>query len=200
MDVIFDLGGVVVRWDPEAFLVDVYPDPDVRAKVRSGLVMHADWHALDRGTLDPAEAVRRASERTGLPEDTVVRFLDHVPAALTTFPDTIDLMRDLRRAGHTLFCLSNMGHASIEHIERAHDFWDVFAGGVISCRIGAIKPEPAIYEHLIAAYGLDAPRAVFIDDAPHNVEGARRVGLQALLFEDAAQCRRDLAALGCATS
>lgn len=200
MNVIFDLGGVVVRWEPEAFLAEVYPESGVREKIRSGLVLHDDWHALDRGTLTAEAAVGRVSERTGLPADTVLRFLDYVPGAVTPIPETIELLRDLKRAGHTLYCLSNMGHATIDHLERQHDFWDAFDGGVISCRVRKLKPEPAIYEHLLAEYGLEAGAAVFLDDAPRNVEGARRVGLRAILFEDATQGRRELARLGCAAT
>ena len=161
MDANFDLGGVVVRWAPEAFLADVYPDPGVRARVRDGLVHHDDWHALDRGTLTAEDAIDRAAARTGLSPGTVARFLDHVPDALAPIPETVALLEDLRRAGHALYYLSNMHHAFLERLE-ARPCMTLFAGGVFSCRVGTVKPEPAIYEQVLAAYGLDAQTAVFV--------------------------------------
>ena len=54
--------------------------------------------------------------------------------------------------------------ASIEHLEQAYTFWDVFTGVVISCRLHLCKPEPAIYACLLETYGLDGANTVFIDD------------------------------------
>ena len=197
---VFDLGGVVVRWEPEAFLAEVYPDPSVRDAVHRELVRHDDWHELDRGTLTPADAVRRTARRAGLPETTVARFLDHVPAALAPDPEALALLRDLRGAGHTLFCLSNMHHAFVEHFEREHDFLDLFAGRVISCRVGLVKPERAIFEHLVAEHELAPAATVFVDDDPTNVAVAQSVGLRALRFEGVERCRRDLERMGCGSS
>jgi putative hydrolase of the HAD superfamily len=66
---------------------------------------------------------------------------------------------------------------------------------VVSGLVGMVKPEPRIYEHLLASYGLQAAETVFIDDLPVNVEAARAVGLHAILFEDAGQCARALRGL-----
>ncbi len=190
--VIFDLGGVVVRWQPEALLEALYPDRATRAQVRSGLLRHADWHELDRGTLTREAALAGAAKRTGLPEPTFARFLDAVPGGLAIVPDTVDLLHRVKRTGRRLYCLSNMHHAFIDHLEDAYDFWDVFDGVVISCRVQMVKPEPEIYRHLLSRYRLVPEETVFVDDAPENVEVARREGLQGVLFEDASQCANEL--------
>jgi putative hydrolase of the HAD superfamily len=57
-----------------------------------------------------------------------------------------------------------------------------------------VKPEPEVFLHLLEKFGLRAPESVFIDDLPANVESARQVGLHAICFRDAEQCRRELAA------
>lgn len=197
MDVVFDLGGVVVRWQPDRLIAAVFDAPALRARVRSAFIDHPDWLELDRGALTREEAVRRAAARLDLPEAVVGDFLDRVPASLTPVAETVALMRRVRAAGHRLFCLSNMQHASIAHLERAHDYWDLFAGCVISSRIGLIKPEPAIYAHLLARFGLDAAQTVFIDDTAANLPPAAAFGMRTIRFEDAVQCARELAALGC---
>ena len=197
MNIVFDLGGVVVRWEPDALIATVFSEPLVRAAMRAEFVGHADWLALDRGTLSPRNAIERAAKRTGLPETDMEKFLQQVPPALVPIPDMINLLYRLKANGHTLFCLSNMHVASIEHLERAYTFWEVFEGVVVSCRLQLCKPEPAIYSYLLETYGLKANETVFIDDTAENLTAAAELGLHALRFVSPAQCERDLRALGC---
>lgn len=197
MNIVFDLGGVVVSWEPDAIIAKVFVDPTVRTIVRAQVVGHADWVALDRGTLSPRDAVTRAAQRTGLAEAELAEFLRQVPAALVPNPGMVDLLYRLKARGHDLFCLSNMHVASIEYLETVHAFWEVFAGAVISCRLKLCKPEAAIYAHLLQTYRLNASSTVFIDDVEENVAAAAAFGIHAIKFETLSKCERDLRALGC---
>jgi putative hydrolase of the HAD superfamily len=196
MNLVFDLGGVVVRWDPEAIVAGVFSDPAIRAKVKRGVFEDPDWLELDRGTLGREEAIARAAKRTGVPVGEIKRLLHAVPPSLVLFPDTVDLLYRLKRKGYPLYCLSNMHFASIEHLEQTHTFWDVFEGRVISCRLQLCKPEAGIYEHLLQTYGLEPGKTLFIDDVQKNLDAAAKLGIRTLRFESAAQCERELAALG----
>ncbi len=196
MNLIFDLGGVVVRWDPAAIIASVFQDQKLRARVREGIFEHADWLELDRGTLGREDAIRRAAQRVGMAEGEIRRLLLAVPPSLVPIPATIDLLYRLKAQGHPLYCLSNMHVASIEHLEREQKFFEVFTGRVISCRLNLCKPEAAIYRHALETYGLRAEDTVFIDDVEVNIEAAAKVGLHTIQFRDAAQCERELRALG----
>lgn len=193
----FDLGGVVVRWEPEALIARVFADPVVQAIVRKEIIGHADWLALDRGTLSRRDAIARAAQRTGLSEADVDELLRQVPPALVAIPGTVSLMYRLKAQGHALFCLSNMHLASIEHLEQAYTFWEVFTGIAISCRLHLCKPEPAIYSYLLETYGLEGANTVFIDDTEVNLTAAAQFGIRTIKFESPAQCERQLRALGC---
>ena len=197
MNIVFDLGGVVVRWEPDALIATVFSDPLVRAAMRAEFVGHSDWLALDRGTLSPRNAIERAAKRIGLPEADIEKFLQQVPPALVPIPAMVDLLYRLKANGHRLFCLSNMHVASIEYLESAYTFWEVFEGVVVSCRLQLCKPEAAIYGYLLETYGLNANDTVFIDDTPENLTAAAELGLHALRFESPAQCERELKVLGC---
>ena len=120
MNIVFDLGGVVVTWEPEAIIAHVFADPIMQALVHREIFRHADWLALDRGTLPWQEAVRRGAQRTGLSEAEVAAVLQQVPPSLVAIPGTVDLLYRLKAEGHTLFCLSNMHVASIAHLEQAY--------------------------------------------------------------------------------
>ena len=119
-----------------------------------------------------------------------------MPPSLVVLPETLELLRRLKRKGYPLYCLSNMHFASIEYLEKTQTFWDVFDGAVISCRLQLCKPEAGIYEHLLLTYKLDPARTLFIDDVQKNLDAAAQLGIRTLRFESAAQCERGLHALG----
>jgi putative hydrolase of the HAD superfamily len=196
LNLIFDLGGVVVRWEPDAIIASVFDDGHLRAKVREGVFAHPDWLELDRGTLDREDAIRRAAQRIGMSEADIRRLLLAVPPSLVPIPETVELLYRLKAGGYPLYCLSNMHVASIEHLEREQKFFEVFTGKVISCRMKLCKPEPAIYHEALKVHGLQAGTTVFIDDVDVNIAAAAKVGLHTIHFKNAAQCERELRALG----
>ena len=196
MNLVFDLGGVVVRWDPDAIIAGVFHDEETKRKVKKGVFEDADWLELDRGTLGREDAIARAAKRTGVAEAEIKRLLHAVPPSLVVFPETVELLRRLKRKGYRLYCLSNMHFASIEYLEKTQKFWDVFDGAVISCRLQLCKPEAGIYEHLLRTHGLKAEETLFIDDVQKNLDAAAQLGIKILRFESAAQCERELRALG----
>ncbi len=197
MNVVFDLGGVVFRWRPEAIVSRVFDSSPARQRALTEIIGHGDWIELDRGTIVLDQAIDRGSQRTGLPRDDIARLFAEVPPSLTPIPETIDLIRATRDAGNSVYVLSNMHRASIEYLEENHDFWGLFDGMVISCRIEMVKPEREIYEYLLATYRLQAADTVFIDDTSENLDAAASVGIRTVKFVDAGQCRRALTDLDC---
>ena len=197
MNIIFDLGGVVFSWNPEKIIARVFDDSAVRALVKSKIFNHPDWDELDRGTLLYPEATLRAVEWTGLPASSISQLFRQVPLALVGLPETVALLRRLKAKGHRLFYLSNMHVASIDYLEKTHTFWDVFEGGVISCRVHFIKPEPEIYACLVTWYGLRKAQTIFIDDLTANLEPAARMGIKTFQFHNPLQCQQQLERLGC---
>ena len=196
MNLVFDLGGVVVRWDPDAIIAGVFSDPGIRAKVKADVFSHPDWLEIDRGTATPEEFVRRLASRTGIGEADLTRLVQSVPASLVPFPETVDLLYRLKARGYPLYCLSNMGHASIDYLERQHRFFEVFAGKVISCRVNLCKPDAAIFAHALSTYKLKPQETVFIDDVEKNASAAAQLGIRTIHLRDVADLERELRALG----
>jgi putative hydrolase of the HAD superfamily len=193
--VIFDIGGVVLDWRPGKLLERFYPDEAERARMQPLIFLHADWLELDRGALSEAGILERIARRAGRPVPELDLLFEVIRDSLVPKPDTIALLELLRARGVPLYCLSNMPAGIYHQLRAMHGFWQHFDGVVISGLVGMVKPEAAIYEHLLASHGLRAADTVFIDDLPVNCEAARAVGLQAILFEDAGQCARALQAL-----
>src|SRR5262249_20774228 len=118
MNIVFDLGGVVVAWRPDDVVARVFTDPRDRQIARQGIIGHTDWLALDRGDISVDELVARGAARTGLSESSVRSLVEGVPPLLVPDQNVVELLQRLRARGHTLYCLSNMPQLSIEYLER----------------------------------------------------------------------------------
>jgi FMN phosphatase YigB (HAD superfamily) len=92
--------------------------------------------------------------------------------------------------------LSNTNAIHMDYVFERFPFIHDFDGHVLSHEVGLLKPDPAIYKHTLEKHGLAPARTVFFDDLAENVEGARRVGLQAIQFQDVEQVRAVLTKLG----
>ena len=191
-NVIFDFGGVLVNWQPEAIIAGFYAEQALRDALRTHAFQHGDWLELDRGTLDEATLVRRFAARMRRPDAEMAALFDHVRESLTPIEPTVELLGELKERGFGLYGLSNMSEPIFAHLKSLHGFFAHFDGIVVSAAVKSVKPEPGIYEHLRERFALDFAESVFIDDLPRNVESARRLGLPAIRFESTAQVRREL--------
>ena len=197
MNIVFDLGGVVFNWQPDAIIRGIFENADTQNVVRKKIFEHSDWVELDRGSIALEQAIDRGAARTGLPAEDIERLFGAVPRFLTPIEATIELIHELSSTRNRLFVLSNMHLASIAYLEQHHTFWDVFDGIVISSRIKMVKPEIQIYEHLLNRYQLKPGDTVFIDDLQENLAAASSIGIQTIRFTDSAKCRRALVDLEC---
>jgi putative hydrolase of the HAD superfamily len=105
------------------------------------------------------------------------------------------LAAELREAGVKTGILSNMLADMLAKLRAETDWLPLFDVQVYSCDLGLAKPDEAIYARLIEELGVAPSRTLFVDDISANVEGARRAGLQAVLFESEPQLRDYLADL-----
>ncbi len=190
-NVIMDLGGVMLEWNPDQLLARFQPDPALRARLRAG-IFGPDWHLFDRGRLTEAQLIDRLEVCCGQTREQLLDIVDAVRESLLEKTATVALVRALRQRGFDIYCLSNMPGPVYEHLRRRHTFWDVFRGIVVSAEIQLMKPEPEIYLHLLERFGLRPEESVFIDDMQVNVDAAKGVGLHAIRFHNAAQCQQEL--------
>ena len=191
-NVIFDIGGVILEWNPDAILKSYSDNAELRATLRTALFEHPDWLQLDRGMLTETEALARLEVRTSLPSTELVGLLDAVRVSLKPKIDTLELLESLVRRQAPLYCLSNMSAATFAYLRGQHAFWERFRGIVISGEVRMMKPEPEIFEYLLRRYDISASQSIFIDDHAPNIRGAQAIGLRTILFRDARQCETEL--------
>jgi putative hydrolase of the HAD superfamily len=200
--VVFDLGGVVYRWRPDEFLMRLVPARAPTLDASQALAaaffqgFDGDWKEFDRGAIEPDPLARRIAARLGLELDEARAVIAAVPGELQPIEATVALAEGLKRAGRTLHFLSNMPRPYAQALTERDALFGLFDGGVFSAHIGLLKPDPAIFAHAADAFACAPRELLLVDDLERNVVAAREAGWQAIVFRDAAQCARELAALG----
>ncbi len=191
-NVIFDVGGVLLDWNPDQLLQGYYAEPAERAAMKRAIFLHADWLEVDRGTLSEEALLARIARRLGRPVPELAGLFGTVRESLRPKLDTVALLEALAARGVPLYCLSNMPLETFTYLRERFGFWDLFRGIVISGEIRLVKPQPEIFEYLLARYELSAADTILIDDYAVNVEAAQALGLQTVLFTDARRCEQAL--------
>jgi len=191
-NVIFDFGGVLLRWQPEAIVDAFYSDADLRASLSRNVFRHPDWIEMDRGSLAEDAAAHRFAARMNRPVEEMQTLLQLVKESLVPLPETIELVHQLAGRGVPLYGLSNMPGSTFAYLRGRYDHWKVFRGIVISGEIKLIKPDPAIFEYICREHRLEPAETLFIDDHSPNIEAAEKLGFHTILFRDAGRCARAL--------
>src|SRR3974390_1079701 len=104
-------------------------------------------------------------------------------------PEVLALAREIKAAGRKIAILSNMTFELLAILRAKFDWLGEFDVRVWSCEHGCAKPDDSIYLGCLDALGSDPGRSLFFDDRVRNGEGARRLGIDAYVFESAAQAR-----------
>lgn len=204
MNLVFDFGAVLVRWQPvllvQQHLPHLAPTAEAAAALAHRVFAHEDWLAFDRGLSPVEEVVARTASRLETGHEGVERMVAAIGEHLVPIEDTLDVLaqlRERRAAGEDLrlYYLSNMPAPYARLLEREHDFVRWFDGGVFSGDVGMMKPQAEIFELLARRHALAPARTVFIDDMPYNVAAAEALGWRGIRFQSAAQLREQLAAL-----
>lgn len=186
--VVFDLGGVLIDWDPRYLYRKLLPSEEVEAFIRD--VVPFDWNVQMDAGKPFAEAI--AERIAAHPEDTSLlhayfeRWSEMLGGALE---GTVEVLETLDAAGIPLYALTNWSAETFHHAETRFGFLSCFRDILVSGREGIKKPNPEIYRRLLKRNQLSAAEGVFIDDMLPNVQAAEAVGMSGIHFHNAAQLR-----------
>ncbi|MEO1661497.1 MAG: HAD family phosphatase [Pseudomonadota bacterium] len=195
-NVIFDVGNVIVRWDPTLIAERTFGPGRAALAHRDAIFGNPLWLSLNRGELTEAELKAALESELGLTATQLDQLFFHIKDSQALRNDTITLMQTLKAQGFRLFALTDNVHEIVRYLRATYQFWDLFEHATVSAEIGALKPSREIFEHALNTNALNPEETVFFDDVPRNVDGAKAVGINAFVFTDAAQAKTDLATLG----
>ena len=194
--VVFDLGGVLIDWDPRHLYRKLLAD-EAAVEEFLATVCTPEWNAeLDRGR-PFAEGVAELVERHPEHAAAIAAYHERWPEMVAgDIPGTVEVLAELRAAGVPLYALTNWSAETFAITRGRFEFLEWFDGLLVSGEERVTKPDPAIFQLLLDRFGLDPEETVFVDDSPANVAAARRLGIDAVRFTGHDQLRRELAARG----
>jgi 2-haloacid dehalogenase len=196
MVVVFDIGNVLLRWNPRNLFRKVFADEDaMEAFLATGGAM--DWVLqTDRArSFQPALDARIAA----YPQyERELRMFDErwIETLGGPIHENVELLERLRLQGDRLYSITNFCDEKFEAARRLHPFLDSFDGIVVSGREGLVKPDPRIFALFLTRFGFAAEEVLFIDDSERNVIAARAAGMQAIHFVDGVDLTAELSARG----
>jgi 2-haloacid dehalogenase len=195
--VVFDIGNVLIRWDPRPALAAAVGDAEAARFLDAPDFDFAAWnHAQDAGRAW-AEAEEEAGRSHPHWREHILAYRTHFDRSLLgPVASTVAVLEELHTHGVPLYALTNWSAELFPLARERYDFLTLFDDIVVSGEVGVAKPEPAIFEVLARRIGHPLERCVFVDDSPANVAAATRAGLDAILFTDTGHLRGDLRARG----
>lgn len=182
-NVVFDMGGVLMDWNPEKISLALCPDPDDAALLRKAVFDSREWGWVDAGAIAPETVAWTAKLKLpkrlhDLADTFALRWYDE----FDPLPATGELVRELKDEGYGVYLLSNAGTTFEAYRDRIPAI-DTFDGILVSCYEHVVKPDAAIYQLFYKRFGLQAESCLFVDDMRRNVVGAERVGMQGYVYD-----------------
>jgi 2-haloacid dehalogenase len=195
--VVFDVGNVLIEWDPEHLYRDLIPNDEERASFLTE-VCSMEWNLqqdLGRTWQDAIDQLSAEHpDKTDLITAYSNRWHDMVPGEIS---GTVGLLEELKQAEIPLFAITNFSSEKFTEAQTRFPFLKTsFRDIVVSAEERLLKPDVRIYEVLFSRNQLDPSRCVFIDDSQKNVDGARQAGMHALHFTSPTKLRSDLSGMG----
>lgn len=182
-NIVFDMGQVLKRFDPDLCIRPYVTDPSDAAAIRRVCFDSPEWVKLDEGTLDYPQALE--IWKSALPDrlhSKVDEIIENWHLAMTDIPETNEILRALWKAGYKIYLLSNVS-VRFERIRPGFPALELMSGEVLSSAEKLLKPDPRIYRILLDRYGLIPSECLFIDDSQANTDGARAVGMRAVRYD-----------------
>ncbi len=193
---VFDVGNVLIRWDPFRVYREMIPDEAKRQWFLQNVCTSAWNLEQDRGrSWEEGVALLVASH----PEwEAQIRAYDErwheaVPGMIE---DSVAVLEALKARGEKVYAITNFSREKWAECLIRFPFLQSFDGVIVSAHERLLKPDPAIYNVLLERYGLSAGECIFVDDSARNIDAARSVGMQAVHFVEPIDLRAQLRGLG----
>ncbi|MDO5426084.1 MAG: HAD family phosphatase [Eubacteriales bacterium] len=181
-NIVFDMGNVLLDFNPEVCLHAFAETEEDRAVIRKELFGGPEWIEGDRGTLKNAEKFAPVSRR--VPERlhaALQKCVDEWDMCMKPVPGAREFCAYAKENGYGIYVLSNADDRFPHYFPRFQPY-DYFDGILVSSDVRLIKPDVRIYQHFLEKFGLRAEKCLFLDDRAENVEGAKKAGMQGMQF------------------
>jgi len=186
--IIFDFGNVLLEWNPRYVYQRFFPNDPEGMEHFFREVNFADWNLQQDKGRPFAEGVAILSKQFPHYSHLIQAYHDHwIDSVGATYDGTIEILKQLKRAGYPLYGLSNWSAETFPFARQKYDFFDLLDDFVISGEVGHIKPDPEIFEIMLEKIGKPAQECLFIDDSLTNIKQAQKMGFATIHFRSPEQ-------------
>jgi 2-haloacid dehalogenase len=190
---IFDLGGVLIDWDPRHLYRKLFPGDEEGMERFLAETVSAAWNRQMDSGRSFQEAIDELKADHPDRADLIQAYRDRWPEMLGEVDaGTAQILRELRGRGLRLFALSNWSAETFAIARGMFAAFDLFDDILVSGDARLLKPDPRLFEMACRRFGVSPAEVVFVDDIAANVDGARAIGLTAIQFTDSDSLRREL--------
>jgi 2-haloacid dehalogenase len=194
--VIFDLGGVLIDWNPRHLYRKLFPGDEAAMEYFLAHVCNDAWNVQQDAGRPFAEAIVLLKKEHPGKADLIDAYWDRwIEMLAGPIHDTVDILAALRERHVPLYALTNWSAETWSIARPLFPFLDWFDGIVVSGQELMAKPDPRIFRLLLDRFGLRPEAAVYIDDSRRNVEAAAALGLHAIHFAGAQHLADELVGL-----
>lgn len=190
--VIFDIGGVLTELGRFRFLEKKGFTGELAKRVMDATMRSEDWVQLDLGNLTEEEILSLFIRNDPEIENEIRHMFADVNGIVEPRRESLPWLRHVKDSGRKVLFLSNFSRKIMRECTEALYFLPEMDGGLFSCDVHLVKPDPAFYQMLVKRYDLDPVRCVFIDDLETNLAPAREMGMKTIHFESLEQARKEL--------
>ena len=194
---IFDLGGVMIQWDPRHLYRKLFPGDEAAMEHFLANVCTTDWNECQDAGRTFEEATRalmpQHADKRHLIEAFGQRFGEMIPGAIE---GSVAILAELKARAVPVYAITNWSAETFPPQRARFPFLDAFDDIVVSGVEGVIKPHPRIFRILMERHGIDPREAVFIDDVAANAAAAATLGILGIHFRSPEQLRAELVACG----
>lgn len=183
-NLVFDLGNVLLGFDPEKLVQKYILEPDRAKLVFENIFKSDEWIELDRGTIKEQEAIRKMTNRMPDEAEIIKEIFDNWPSILIPISENISILKELRKLNINIYVLSNFHQRAYEIMLKQQDFFKAFDGGIVSCYVKQVKPELDIYKTLLSKYNILPEETLFIDDMFVNIAAAKQLGIYTIHYKN----------------
>ena len=196
--IIFDLGGVLIDWNPKYVYRQIFNDDEEKVDWFLDNICTSDWNVEQDAGRTFKDATQFLISQYPQYEEWIRIYYDRWEDMLGgPIQDSVLLLDKLKKANtHQLYALTNWSAEAFPVALQRYDFLQHFEGILVSGEEKMRKPFPKIYELILDRYKLNAEKSVFIDDNLDNVLGAQKVGMKAIQYKNSQQLVNELAHLG----
>ena len=173
-NIIFDIGKVLVSYEPDAYMDRLGLDEKAKAAINQAMFQNKLWDESDQGLGTPEELLQKFI--AGAPEyaEEITKIHQTVGETVELMPYAMEWILDLKARGYHVYIISNYAENMYNQTKDKLAFLPLMDDVVMSYTIKKMKPDPAIYNYLCDENWLEPEESVFIDDRQENVNGADR--------------------------